>query len=104
MGIEETHYGIYLQCDKASHLGKKLFLPGLLDNMLYKLDMQDPQKNDCWTCQKKVRHYFRIPAPPEKLPDIRQDIEESDWQTANVAEKIFKFPTSLKSLPDLIGL
>ena len=31
----------------VSHLGKKLLLPGLLDAMLYELDMQDPQKNDC---------------------------------------------------------
>ena len=28
----------------VSHLGKKLFLPGLLYDMLYELDMQDPQK------------------------------------------------------------
>ena len=47
MGIEETHHGICLQCDKASHLGKKLPLLGLLDGMLYELDMQDPQKSDC---------------------------------------------------------
>ena len=47
MGIEETHYGIFLQCDKASHLGKKLLLPRLLNGMLYELDMQDPQKSDC---------------------------------------------------------
>ena len=31
----------------VSHFGKKLFLPGLLDVMLYELDMQDPQRNDC---------------------------------------------------------
>ena len=31
----------------ASHLGKKLLLPGLLYDMLYELDMQDPQKSDC---------------------------------------------------------
>ena len=30
----------------VSHLGRKLLLPGLLDVMLYELDMQDPQKND----------------------------------------------------------
>ena len=30
-----------------SHLGKKLLLLGLLDAMLYELDMQDPQRNDC---------------------------------------------------------
>ena len=47
MGIEETRYRICLQCDKFRHLGKKLLLPGLLEGMLYKLDMQDPQKNDC---------------------------------------------------------
>ena len=27
----------------ASHLSKKLLLPGLLDVMLYELDMQSPQ-------------------------------------------------------------
>ena len=31
----------------ASNLGQELLLPGLLDVMLYELDMQDPQKNDC---------------------------------------------------------
>ena len=46
MDIEETHYGICLQCNKARHLGKKLLFSGLLDDMLYELDMQDPQKND----------------------------------------------------------
>ena len=46
MGIEETRYGICLQCNKGSHLGKKLFLPRLLGDMLYELDMQDPQKSD----------------------------------------------------------
>ena len=30
----------------ASHLGKKLLFLGLLDVMLYELDMQDPQRND----------------------------------------------------------
>ena len=44
MGIEETCYGICLQCDKASHLGKKLLLPALLDSKLYKLNTQDLQK------------------------------------------------------------
>ena len=36
----------------VSHLGKKLLLPELLDGMLYKLDMQDPEKNDGLTCLK----------------------------------------------------
>ena len=54
MGTEETHYGVCFQYDKANHLGKKLLLPGLFDNMLYKLDIQDPQENDCRTCQNEV--------------------------------------------------
>ena len=45
--IEETHYGICLQYDKAGHLGKKMLLPGLFDGMLYELNMQYSQKNDC---------------------------------------------------------
>ena len=45
MGIKEAPYGVCFQCGKASHLGKKLLLPGLLDSMLYKLDMQDPHEN-----------------------------------------------------------
>ena len=44
MGIKEPLYGVCFQGRKASHLGKKLLLPGLLDNMLYELDMQNPQK------------------------------------------------------------
>ncbi|CAO2637477.1 hypothetical protein LEMLEM_LOCUS24000, partial [Lemmus lemmus] len=32
-----------LLMELLSHLGKKLLLPGLLDE----LDMQDPQRNDC---------------------------------------------------------
>ena len=42
MGIEETCHGICLQYEKASHLGKKLLLPRLLDGMLDELDMQEP--------------------------------------------------------------
>ena len=41
MGIEEAPYEV------VSHLGKKVLLPGLLDGMLYELDIQDTQKNDC---------------------------------------------------------
>ena len=43
----------------VSHLGKKLLLPGLLDGMLGESDMQDPQRNDCWTCLK-VRPSFGV--------------------------------------------
>ena len=74
----------------ASHLGKKLLLPGLLDGLLYKLDMQDLQKNDCWSCLKKVRQFFRVPVSQKSLPDILQDIEKSDWQTANIGETVFE--------------
>ena len=59
MGIEETSYGICLQCDKASYLGKKLLLPGQLDGMLYELYMQDLQKS---AELSKMRWYFRVPA------------------------------------------
>ena len=44
--IVETH-GICLQCDKASHFGKKLLFPGWLNDVLYELDMQDTQKSEC---------------------------------------------------------
>ena len=47
MSIEETRYGICLQWDKASHFSKKILFPGLLNGMLYELDMKDPQKSDC---------------------------------------------------------
>ena len=46
MGIEETPYGVCCHCDKTGHLGKKLLLLGLIDSLLYKLDMQDPQERD----------------------------------------------------------
>ena len=50
-------------------------LSGLFDDMLYKLDMQDPQKNDCWTCLK-VRQSFRDPDSWKSLPNILQDKEK----------------------------
>ena len=75
MSIEETHYGICFQCDKSSHLGKNLLLPELLGGLLYELDMQDPQKSDCWTFQN-MRWLFMISASQRKLPDILQDTEE----------------------------
>ena len=58
---EEGLYGVCFQCSVTSHLGKKLLSPELLDSMLYKLDMQDPQKkNDFSPCQNKVGQSFRI--------------------------------------------
>ena len=70
---------------------KKLFLPELLDDgMLYKLDMQDPQKNDCWSCLKKVRQSCSVPASWNSLSDILQDSEESDWQTSNIGGNVFE--------------
>ena len=75
MGIEETHCAICLQCDKASHFGKKLHLTGLLDDMLFEWDMQNPQKSDCWTFEK-MGWSFSVPTSQKKLPDIVQDTEE----------------------------
>ena len=90
MDIEETCYGICLLCDKASHLGKKLLLPGLLDAVLYKLDLQDPQNNDCWSCLKKLRQSFKVLVSWKSLPDILQDTEECDWQTAYIDVTVFE--------------
>ena len=89
MGIEEILYGICLQCDKASHLGKELFLPGLLYGMLYELDMQDPQKSNWWTLQK-TDWFLRAPASQKKWANILQYIEESDGQTANIVQTVFQ--------------
>ena len=92
MGIEETCYRICFQCDKTSHLGKKLLLSRLLDGMLYELDRQDPQK---WLLNlskegKTILWGFLL---HEKcLPDILQGIEESDWQPANIGEIVFQIP------------
>ena len=47
MNIEEAPYEVCFQ------FGKKLLLPGLLDSMLYKLDMQDPQENNPETLSKQ---------------------------------------------------
>ena len=73
----------------VSHLGKKLLLSGLLDDMLYELDMEGPQRNDCWTCLK-VKPSFRVPALSKSLPDILQATVESDWQTANIGGIVFE--------------
>ena len=48
------------------------------------LDFQDSQKNDCWSCLKKVRQSFRVPVSWKNLPDTLKDTEESNWQTANI--------------------
>ncbi|CAO2636510.1 hypothetical protein LEMLEM_LOCUS23561 [Lemmus lemmus] len=42
IGMQEARRGQFV-----GHLNKKLLLPGLLDAMLYELEMQDPQRNDC---------------------------------------------------------
>ena len=69
----------------ASHLGKKLLLPRLLDE----LEKQDPQRNYCWICLK-VRLPFRVPASWKSLPDTLQDTEECDWQTAHIGRPVFE--------------
>ena len=77
MDIGNAPYGILFQCVITSHLGNKLLLPGLLDNMLYKLDMKnhrkitaEPAKTRCDIPSGFLLH--------ESLPDILQDTEESD--------------------------
>ena len=44
MGIGNVPYGVLFQCAIASHLGNKLLLPRLLDNVLYKLYMKNHRK------------------------------------------------------------
>ena len=63
-----------LLIESVSHLDKKLFSPGLLDVMLYKLNLQDHRKMTCL----KVRWFFGVLASGKSLPDILQDTEESD--------------------------
>ena len=65
-----------------SHLGKKLLLPGLM----HKLDTENPQRKDYWTCLK-VRWSFGVPDSWKSLWDILQDTADSDW----TAFKIFCF-------------
>ena len=74
----------------ASHLGKKLLLPWLLNSMLYKLYMQDPQKNDCYSYQKKVRQSSRVPTLLKSLPDILNDAEKCGKQTTNIGKTVFQ--------------
>ena len=88
----------------ASHLGKKLILPGLLDGMLYELDIQNPQKNDYWSCLKNVRQFFYVADLWKSLPAILQDTEESDWKLLIQVELSLKVPSSWKSLLDTMVL
>ena len=93
MGIEETRYGICLQCNKSSYLDIKLLLPGGLDGMLYELDMQDPQKSDCWTFQKTDG--------PSRFLLHRSNGQKQLMNFTSKAEQGLKCPASLKSLPDI---
>ena len=77
----------------SCYFSKKLFLHGLLDVMLY---IQDPQRNDCWSCIKKMRQSFWVPARLKSLPDILQETEESNWQTANIGGTIFEISCYMK--------
>ena len=98
MDIEETCYGICLQCDKASHLDKKLLLPGLLDGWYVE-----------WTGCVEPTEKWMLNFPKDetvlqgffftdetKLPDILQDTEESDWQTVNIGKTVFQISCFMK--------
>ena len=74
----------------ASYLDKKLLLPGLLDGTLYELDIQDPEKNDCWSYLKRVKQSFGVPVSWKSLPDILQDTKWSDRQTAYIGGNVFE--------------
>ncbi|KAL6082580.1 hypothetical protein STEG23_001611, partial [Scotinomys teguina] len=54
-GTEETPHGVYFQCGKTSHLGKKTILVLTADSMLYKLDKQNTkEKKNVELCQDKI--------------------------------------------------
>ena len=40
--IEEAPYGVCFQCGETNHLVNNLLLSRMLNNMLYKLNMQNP--------------------------------------------------------------
>ena len=87
------------------HLGKKLLLPGLLDVMLYKLDMQDPQRNDCQTCLK-VRWSFIIPASRKnRVCQTFCRTQKKVTDKLPIQEELsLKFLVPWKSLLDTMGL
>ena len=86
----------------ASYLGNKLFLPELVEGMLYELDMQDPQKNGCQTCLK-VRWSSGVPDSLKRLLDLLQDTEESDLQTANISGIVFDISCFMKKSAKYYG-
>ena len=47
IGTEKTHMEFAFSVTRLAIWAKKWLLPKLLDGILYTLDMQDPQKNDC---------------------------------------------------------
>ena len=63
-----------------SHLDKKL----LLSELLHKLDMKNPQREDCWTCLN-VRWSFGVPDSWKSLQDILQDTADSDWTVFEIS-------------------
>ena len=69
-----------LLMELVSHLGKKLLLPGLL----HKLDTENPQREDCWTCLK-VRWSFGVPDSWKSLRDILQDTADTDWTAFEIS-------------------
>ena len=63
-----------------SHLGKKLLLPGLM----HKLDTENLQREDCWTCLT-VRWSFTVSDSWKSLRDILQDTADIDWTVIEIS-------------------
>ena len=82
----------------ARHLGKKLFLPELFDE----LDIPDPHKNDGWNFPK-VRKSFAVPASWKNLLDFLQNTEESYWQTTNIGRPVFEISCFMEKFVEYYG-
>ena len=67
-----------------------LALPGLLDSMLYKLDMQDSTKMTSELAKKKRWNSTSDFLFHESLLDILQDTEKSYWQTSDIGKTVFQ--------------
>ena len=73
----------WLLMEFASHLGKKLFLPGLLDAMLY-------EPTEKWLLNLPKDEMVLQDSCFMSLPDILQDTEENYWQTTNIGRTVFE--------------
>ncbi|KAL6082198.1 hypothetical protein STEG23_003516 [Scotinomys teguina] len=91
-GIEDTPYGVDPLLGKNTHLGKKLFLPGLLDKKLYKLDIQTESAGETSreeeVGKKKAEERYKPTVQRSACNGMQVEVEDSLWQDASVKRKI----------------